>query len=297
MSKDRLYEVVSEQTNPRFAAVWCENLYKNYEQLKTSAELKNELTDILQKNKGAVHLLTTIMTVKEKKAAQGNDDFAHKNLYNRAEDVVEITLPKILRMADKARSAQDIVMEKIMSGIAEDPMDIPEGSAIMFDEKGYGYALMLVDNESELSPDKSPEQVYAELKERCAHPDEFQNFLQGIHDAGRASALAVELYGENATSRDKSDDKKVAELCYDFPRIALVAIVQGGKDIDSSEKLEKAINNPKNVHLARELDLEYQTDSKQHNLPVDDRYKSQLKAKIGKNYIQTIQQRVKSLLK
>ena len=49
MSKDRLYEVVSEQTNPRFAAVWCENLYKNYEQLKTSAELKNELTDILQK--------------------------------------------------------------------------------------------------------------------------------------------------------------------------------------------------------------------------------------------------------
>ena len=46
MSKDRLYEVVSEQTNPQFATIWCENLYKNYEQLKTSAELKNELTDI-----------------------------------------------------------------------------------------------------------------------------------------------------------------------------------------------------------------------------------------------------------
>ena len=237
-------------------------------------------------------MLTTVVAVKEKLAAQGNDDFAHKNLYNRAEDVVEITLPKILRMADKARSAQDIVMEKIMSGIAEDPMDIPEGSAIMLDEKGYGYALMLVDNESELSPDKSPEQVYAELKERCAHPDEFQVFLQGIHDAGRASALAVELYGENATSRDKSDDKKVADLCYDFPRIALVAIVQGEKDVDSPEKLENAINNPKNVHLARELDLEYKADSKQHNLPVDDRFKSQLKTKLSNNYAQTIRERI-----
>lgn len=295
MAEDRLEKAIAGQTNPEFAAVMVEDLEKNYEQLKTTAKIRECLAEVIENNPKSALLLVNIVGVKEKMAASGQDSFEHKYLYNQIEDVIQRTLPTILRMADKARTAQDVVMDKIMSQGIMDPMDIPEGSAMMLDDKGYGYALMLVDNESELSPNKSPKEVYFELKEKCAHPKEVQDFLQNVHDSGRAAALAMKLFDENTTVREEAGNAKAAQLCSDFPRIALVAIIQGGEDINSPEKLEKAINRSENVHMGRELDLQYYADTEQYNKPVDGRYETKIKDNIDDRYAQVMRERVTGL--
>ncbi len=294
MEADRLRKAITEQTNSEFAGVMVEDLENQYEELKSSSKIRDNLAVFLEKHPQSVFLLTTITAVKEKMAIAENDDFEHKYLYNQIDDVINITMPIILKMADEAKKSQDVVMDKVMNSGIMDPMDIPEGSSIMLDEKGYGYALTLVDNESEISPDKSSAEVYSELKEKCAHPDAVKDFLQEITDRTRAAGLAMKLFGEKSQSREDADNPKVAELCTKFPHIALVAVIK--ENINSYEEFEKAINLPENVHLGRELDLQYQVDANQHNRPLDENYRKSVESKIDDKYAATIHERVEFLL-
>ena len=78
MAEDRLEKAIAGQTNPEFAAVMVEDLEKNYEQLKTTAEIRECLAEVIENNPKSALLLVNIVGVKEKMAASGQDSFEHK---------------------------------------------------------------------------------------------------------------------------------------------------------------------------------------------------------------------------
>jgi hypothetical protein len=115
MENDKLKKAITGQTNSEFAGVMAEDLENQYEELKNSPEISDNLADFIEKHPQSVFLLTTITAVKEKMAIAEDDNFEHRYLYSQINDVIGIAMPIIYKMADEARKSQDVVMDKIMN--------------------------------------------------------------------------------------------------------------------------------------------------------------------------------------